>query len=80
MPNFLTAEAGLKLGPIVLETFFKHYLERHGDGEGTDAPTTERSKGKKDLLWNEAFQIVKVRTSSVSIFFIHELKKSISHF
>lgn len=72
MPNLLTAEAGLKLGPIFLETFFKHYLDRHH--ADYDIPNTEtgtssadKSKRKKDLLWQEGFQIVKVRVSSIEV-------------
>ncbi|EED85396.1 candidate lipase/esterase from carbohydrate esterase family CE10 [Postia placenta Mad-698-R] len=54
--NSLVGQAGLKLGPLVLETLFKHYLERiqkeRGDGV-TDLSQTE-------LLYDEAFHIIKV--------------------
>lgn len=53
--NSLVGQAGLKLGPLVLETLFKHYLERiqkeRGDGV-TDLSQTE-------LLYDEAFHIIK---------------------
>jgi hypothetical protein len=63
MPNSLTAEAGLKLGPIVIETFFKHYLERNsetGKAKRSDHPGNN-SLREQDLLWKESFEIVKVR-------------------
>ncbi|KAF8514646.1 lipase/ esterase [Hysterangium stoloniferum] len=56
MPNSLSTKIGLKLGPIVLETFFKHYLNR----ASTSSDASERSSSRKqDLLWHEAFQVVK---------------------
>ena len=64
MPNSLTTEASLKLGAIVIETFFKHYLERNSEsskatGSESSANTTLR---EQDLLWQESFEIIKVRT------------------
>ena len=63
MPNSLTTEASLKLGAIVIETFFKHYLERNSEsskatGSESSANTTLR---EQDLLWQESFEIIKVR-------------------
>lgn len=52
MPNLLAAQA-LKLGPIVLETFYKHYAERISADH-------DSSSARKELLWDEAFHIVKV--------------------
>jgi hypothetical protein len=57
MPNLLTAQAGLKLGPMVLETFFKHYMERiSNDPEKQNGVNSPRM----ELLWDEAFYILKV--------------------
>ncbi|GJJ08602.1 hypothetical protein Clacol_002821 [Clathrus columnatus] len=76
MPNLLTAEAGLKLGPVVLETFFRHYLERHhvnDKNEGTSSQ--EDMTRKKDLLWHEAFQIVKSFLNQASRHTVEELQE-----
>ena len=48
----LTTTMGVKLGPIVLGTLFKHYLERHN--------VTRDSKARNELLFDEAFIVVKV--------------------
>lgn len=55
--NSLTRQAGLRLGPLVLETLIKHYFDRllaSAEGKGT---TRLR---KDELLYDEAFSIVKV--------------------
>ncbi|KAG8700004.1 hypothetical protein FRC08_004987 [Ceratobasidium sp. 394] len=48
----LTTTMGVKLGPIVLGTLFKHYLERH--------TVIRDSKARNELLFDEAFIVVKV--------------------
>jgi hypothetical protein len=62
MPNSLTAEASLKLGPIVIETFFKHYLERRSESSRTTGSEGSGSTSlrEQDLLWQESFEIIKV--------------------
>ncbi|QRV97947.1 carbohydrate esterase family 10 protein [Ceratobasidium sp. AG-Ba] len=47
----LTTTMGVKLGPIVLGTLFKHYLERHN--------VIRDSKARNELLFDEAFIVVK---------------------
>ncbi|CUA69250.1 AB hydrolase superfamily protein C4A8,06c [Schizosaccharomyces pombe 972h-] [Rhizoctonia solani] len=47
----LTTTMGVKLGPLVLGTLLKHYLERHN--------VTRDSKARNELLFDEAFIIVK---------------------
>ncbi|EGO26401.1 hypothetical protein SERLADRAFT_414458 [Serpula lacrymans var. lacrymans S7.9] len=58
MPNSLTRKAGLKLGPIVLETLVKHYFDRirKESVHGGKAVTQLR---QDELLYDEAFNIVK---------------------
>lgn len=85
MPNLLTAEAGLKFGPVFIETFFKHYLDRHHGDRSTSDPKTGASsssssfadglKGKKDLLWQEGFQIVKSFLSQAAKHTVEELQE-----
>jgi hypothetical protein len=68
-PNSLTGTVGLKVGPLVLETLVKHYLER------IRGPSADLKDGKSDgntpsnlrqgeLLYDEAFTIVKVGFST----------------
>jgi hypothetical protein len=58
--NTLAGEAGLKLGPLLLETLVKHYLERVGPSGQTDEKSASVQLRKDELLYDEAFQIVKV--------------------
>ncbi|KIJ65967.1 hypothetical protein HYDPIDRAFT_181064 [Hydnomerulius pinastri MD-312] len=58
MPNPLTRRAGLKLGPVVLETLVKHYLDRIRK-EGTRDGTATTQLRQDELLYDEAFNIVK---------------------
>jgi hypothetical protein len=71
--NGLTGSAGLKLGPLVLETLVKHYFGRltaqkipatsldgvvHDEKQGGSAPN-DNLRGE-ELLYDQAFTIVKV--------------------
>jgi len=61
MPNSLTRNAGLRLGPVVLETLAKHYFDR------IKKEDAQRSKfatqlHQDELLYHEAFNIVRVRS------------------
>ncbi|KAI0291222.1 hypothetical protein B0F90DRAFT_1778139 [Multifurca ochricompacta] len=55
MPNSLTRSVSLKVGPIILETLFKHYFARvvH-DGSKSNVPIRS-----EELLYDEAFNIAK---------------------
>jgi hypothetical protein len=56
MPNSLTRRASLTLGPLFLETLVKHYFARVvSDSSKTGVPLR-----KEELLYDEAFNIVKV--------------------
>lgn len=54
----LTREAGMKIGPVLLETLVKHYFERilKDDSEAKNLPQLRQD----ELLYDEAFNIVKV--------------------
>lgn len=58
----LTREAGIKIGPVLLETLVKHYFERilRDDSQLKDLPQLRQD----ELLYDEAFNIVKVRPPS----------------
>ncbi|KAH7909353.1 hypothetical protein BJ138DRAFT_1010974 [Hygrophoropsis aurantiaca] len=58
MSNSLTRTAGLKLGPIVLETLVKHYFDRIKKDSAQDARLATQLR-QDDLLYDEAFIIVK---------------------
>lgn len=55
MPNSLTRQAGLRLGPIVLETLIKHYFDR---ARYKSASMTNLRQD--ELLYDQVFNIVKV--------------------
>ena len=78
--NGLTGSAGLKLGPLVLETLVKHYFERlkvpqkapataSPDGVTHDAgrggSVLNNNLRKEELLYDQAFTIVKVSIARV---------------
>ena len=56
--NTLTTQAGLKIGPIVLETLVKHYFDRVKQ-DIRDGKTTQLRQ--EELLYDQAFTIIKVR-------------------
>lgn len=57
--NSLTREVGLKVGPTVLEVLVKHYFDRLK--ENNDTGEAEASLKQDNVLYHEAFTIVKVR-------------------
>jgi hypothetical protein len=59
--NSLTGSVGLKLGPLLVETLLKHYLERPGADKDKTGPTYVQLR-EDELLYDEAFNVVKVRT------------------
>jgi len=78
--NGLTSSAGLKLGPLVLETLVKHYFERLKVAQKIPATTSsdgvaqdEKQGGsalnnnlrQEELLYDQAFTIVKVSLTRV---------------
>jgi hypothetical protein len=65
MPNGLTRNAGLRLGPLLLETLIKHYFEKLlslNEEREDDVPLR-----KDELLYDEVFHVVKVKCNSIII-------------
>lgn len=60
MSNSLTRNAGLRLGPLVLETLVKHYFDRIKK-ENAQRSNFTTQLHQDELLYHEAFNIVKVR-------------------
>ena len=60
MVNSLTRQAGVKLGPLLLETLVKHYFDRLVSENETHDRVMTRLR-QDELLYDEAFNIVKVR-------------------
>ncbi|OJA08539.1 hypothetical protein AZE42_02455, partial [Rhizopogon vesiculosus] len=58
MPNSLTRNAGLRLGPVVLETLVKHYFDRIKK-ENAQRSNFATQLHQDELLYHEAFNIVK---------------------
>ncbi|CAE6468262.1 unnamed protein product [Rhizoctonia solani] len=63
----LTTTMGVKLGPLVLGTLLKHYLERHN--------VTRESKARNELLFDEAFIIVKAFMEESTKHTVEELQQ-----
>lgn len=60
MVNALTRQAGVRLGPLLLETLVKHYFDRLvSENESQGRVMTELRRN--ELLYDEAFNVVKVR-------------------
>ena len=65
MVNALFRKTSLTLGPIILETLLKHYFDRFSKVHETENMTRLR---KEELLYDEAFNIIKVRLRRFSTF------------
>lgn len=63
LSNSLTRDMGLKVGPVVLGTFIKHYFDRVKTRESTDP---DKLLKQDEILYDEAFNIIKVGHSSCS--------------
>lgn len=55
LSNTLTRDMGLKVGPVMLGTFIKHYFDRVKAGE-TDP---EKLLKQDEILYHEAFNVIK---------------------
>ncbi|KAI0034868.1 Alpha/Beta hydrolase protein [Vararia minispora EC-137] len=61
MSNSLTRDAGLRLGPVVLDTFVRHYLAKLPRPSTADDDADDAVPLRNDeLLYDEVFHIVKV--------------------
>ncbi|CAL1711368.1 unnamed protein product [Somion occarium] len=72
--NTLTSEAGIKIGPILLETLVKHYFERtlkHSSSGGKGLTQLRQD----ELLYDEAFNIVKAFLEASTKHPVEELQR-----
>ncbi|KAH9485586.1 AB hydrolase superfamily protein C4A8.06c [Psilocybe cubensis] len=70
--NSLTREVSLKVGPVILEVLVKHYFDRlKGDA---DSAGLEGNLKQDDVLYHEAFTIVKSFLNASSFHTIEELQ------
>ena len=75
MPNSLTRHVGLNAGPWLLETLVKHYFDQFFAETKSKAKKSELLPGaggnanirREELLYDEAFHIVKVSNTSVVV-------------
>ena len=65
--NTLTTDVGLKVGPVLLETLVKHYLDRLKKNASHDPASTQLKHD--ELLYDEVFNIVKVCFTSFTACF-----------
>nr|GAT56166.1 predicted protein [Mycena chlorophos] len=70
--NGLTAEAGLKIGPIVLETLAKHYWSQLKQNF-KDTPATVQLQ-RDELLYRETFAIVKAFLEAASYHTVEDVQ------
>ncbi|KIL68736.1 hypothetical protein M378DRAFT_70444 [Amanita muscaria Koide BX008] len=68
--NTLTTEVGLKLGPVLLETLVKHYFDRLK--KSADPASTQLKQD--ELLYHEAFNVVKEFMRAASFHSVEELQ------
>ncbi|TCD60789.1 hypothetical protein EIP91_009518 [Steccherinum ochraceum] len=74
--NSLTREAGIKIGPILLETAVKHYFERILKDRQSEEKGSENTKLRRDeLLYDEAFNIVKTFLEASTKHTVEELQE-----
>ena len=62
--NALTTDVGLRVGPLVLGTLLKHYLDRRKRSDSEQKIPTTRIQDS-ELLYEEIFSIVKVRCADI---------------
>lgn len=63
--NSLTRQAGIQLGPLLLETLVKHYFDRLVKEDETQGRVMTKLR-QEELLYDEAFNVVKVYAHSKS--------------
>ncbi|EAU91257.2 lipase/esterase [Coprinopsis cinerea okayama7 len=68
--NRLTTEVGFKVGPVLLEVLAKHYLDRPGKDGDENSPKLR----KDDILYDEAFTIVKAFLNAASWHTVEDLQ------
>ncbi len=73
MVNALTRKTGLTLGPIIFETLLKHYFDRIAKDHESEESTRLR---REELLYDEAFNIIKVRVYALLRILIPALRSA----
>ncbi|KAK2463097.1 hypothetical protein APHAL10511_004752 [Amanita phalloides] len=73
--NTLTTDVGLRVGPVLLETLVKHYLERlkKGSSARTNPPCTQLKQD--ELLYDEVFNVIKAFMKAACFHSIEELQE-----
>ncbi|KAF8161335.1 hypothetical protein B0H34DRAFT_796140 [Crassisporium funariophilum] len=72
LANSLTREAGLKVGPVILEVLVKHYFERlKKDAQRNDFGARLK---EDDILFDEAFTIAKSFLNAATFHTVEELQ------
>lgn len=72
MPNALTTDIGLRVGPLLLETLIAHYLERL-KRNSTDQKSTTRLR-QDQLLYDEVFNVVKAFLRAASFHTVEDVQ------
>ena len=67
LANSLTREVGLKVGPVLLEVLVKHYFDRLKKDPNRRGTLPGTGLRQEDVLYDEAFTIVKACHSAFSI-------------
>lgn len=71
--NTLTTAVGLKVGPVLLETLVKHYLERLKKNARNDPARTQLKQD--ELLYDEVFNIIKAFMKMACFHSVEELQE-----
>ncbi|KAF8178667.1 hypothetical protein K438DRAFT_1844188 [Mycena galopus ATCC 62051] len=72
--NSLTTQAGLRIGPIVLETLVKHYFERIKHKVHAESDNSGTQLRREELLYDQAFNIVKAFLNAASYHTVEEVQ------
>ncbi|PSR74944.1 hypothetical protein PHLCEN_2v9433 [Hermanssonia centrifuga] len=74
MVNSLTRSAGVRLGPLLLETLVKHYFERVAHDNASQGRVMTKLR-QDELLYDEAFIVVKTFLEASTKHTVEELQK-----
>lgn len=74
LANSLTREVGLKVGPVLLEVLVKHYFDRLKKDPNRRGTLPGTGLRQEDVLYDEAFTIVKAFLNAASLHTVEELQ------
>ncbi|EKM53370.1 uncharacterized protein PHACADRAFT_259700 [Phanerochaete carnosa HHB-10118-sp] len=74
MVNSLTRQAGIQLGPLLLETLIKHYFDRLVREDESQGRVMTKLR-QEELLYDEAFNVVKTFLEASTKHTVEELQK-----